>query len=309
MANVIRTRWLQRAGLMLSVCLLLWTTPAAAEAPVVDFDAARAMAHASHLSVTIGERTGGSDAEQQSVAWLASEFSSLGYAVEVQPFTFSSRGVEDVGMNVVAVKEGLPDYGTLYIGAHHDTAFDPFNGPGANDNAAGVAVLLEAATALASQEMTPTITFIAFGVEELGMVGSGHYVQELSPVEKMTAIGMLNLDCVGIGDKLHLIVRKEEHLDFAQNLLTDADSVRRSWEASDHFPFASSDIPATLFNMRYEDVHACGPNYHSSDDTLDTLETDALNRVGTNLLTAVQHLAEEAELRPVQNLYLPVVFE
>lgn len=309
MTDFVRTRWLRTVGITLVVCTLLWTAPVGAQAPVVDFDGERAMAYAEHLSVTIGERAGGSDAEQRSVAWLATVLSNLGYAVEVQPFIFTRLGVENVGMNVVAVKEGQPDYGTLYIGAHHDTAFAPFNGPGANDNAAGIAVLLEAATVLASQEMTPTVTFIAFGVEELGMVGSGRYVNELSPLDRLTAIGMFNLDCVGIGDKLHIIARRDEHIAFAQSLDTDADSIRTSWEASDHIPFSWAGIPAVLFNMRYEDTHACGPNYHSSDDTLETLEIDALNRVGANLLTAIQGLGQEAEAQPVQELFLPLVSE
>jgi alkaline phosphatase isozyme conversion protein len=281
--------------------------PFSAASSSIDFDADNALRHATYLSETIGERTAASAAEQRSVAWLASELFNLGYTVEVQPFGFSRWGEESIAMNVVAIKEGVPNYGTLYVGAHHDTAYDPFNGPGANDNASGIGVMLEAAEVLAHIEMTPTVKFIAFGAEELQMIGSSRYVAQLPPEERMAAIGMLNLDCVGIGEKLHVSVLHADHLDFANSLGVDADNISTSRQQSDHQPFAAVDIPAVFFNMSGLDGHACGPNYHSKSDTADTLEKEALQRVGSNLVAAIENLGEESTLRPIWRNYLPIV--
>ena len=69
--------------------------------------------------------------------------------------------------------------------------------PGADDNASGVAVLLELAKALAAGERPQrTIVFVAFTGEEAGLLGSKHYVAHPPfPLEK--TIGVINLDTVG----------------------------------------------------------------------------------------------------------------
>lgn len=310
MSKSVSERWrrMQFVGLAVLATFMLCLVPARAESNTDEFDADDALIHATVLSATIGERVVGSEGEYRSTAWLAAVLVNLGYTVEVQPFTFVSRGEARVGMNVVAVKEGQPGYGTIYVGAHHDTAPNPFNGPGANDNAAGVSVMLEAADVLANQEISPTIKFIAFGAEELGLAGSERYAEDLPSEEKMTAIGMLNLDCVGIGEQLQMHVIQSDDLDFAQSLAVDADKISVNLSASsDHHSFARVGIPAVLFSMRDPEQQACGPNYHSADDTIDTLESEAIQRVGTNLVTAIQGLSEQAEFQAVWRTYLPVV--
>jgi alkaline phosphatase isozyme conversion protein len=303
MADIRRLRF---TAVIILATLFAGLLPISAASKSIDFNAENALRHATYLSETIGERTAASAAEQRSVAWLASELFSLGYTVEVQPFGFSRGGEDLIGMNVVAVKEGLPNYGTIYVGAHHDTAHEPFNGPGANDNASGIAVMLEAAEVLVQSEMTPTVKFIAFGAEELQMIGSGRFVAQLPPEERMTAIGMLNLDCVGIGDELHVSVLYADHLDFAKKLGVDADNIGVDSQRSDHVPFATDDIPAAFFNMRDPDGHVCGPNYHSKSDTVDTLEKEAIQRVGSNLVIAIENLGRESAPRPIWRSYIPM---
>lgn len=295
--------------ILLLISILLFPQPlTSTAAPTTDFDATQALAYATHLASTIGERPAGSTGEHEAAAWLTTQFTNLGYAVTVEPFVYARQGVQTVGMNIVAVKAGQPDYGTIYVGAHYDTPVYPFAGPGANDNASGVGVLLEVAHLLASQPLTPTLILIAFSAEEDHLVGSDYYALHLTPVERMRAMGMLNLDCVGIGEALYLNVINPDHLAFAENLGVIADAIRYEPRAnSDHAPFAAIGMPAVYFDMHTEGSHACGPDYHTSRDTADKLALPTLQWTGNALVTALATLAHAAQPRPVWQLYLPLL--
>jgi hypothetical protein len=116
--------------------------------------------------------------------WLEDKFLSFGYAnVSVQPFWHSSWAGTGYGYNVIAVKEGTvePDH-VVMIGAHYDSycTNDPLNhAPGADDNASGVALVLEAARILADQPLRKTIMFVAFSAEEQWMFGSGYLADQV----------------------------------------------------------------------------------------------------------------------------------
>jgi Zn-dependent M28 family amino/carboxypeptidase len=71
---------------------------------------------------------------------------------------------------------------------------------GATDNACGIALILEAARVLGQQKgkLARTLRFVAFGVEELGLIGSGAYV-EAHKTEMPKIQFMLNLDMTGAG--------------------------------------------------------------------------------------------------------------
>ena len=166
--------------------------------------------------------------------------------------------------NVVAMLkgEGPSAEETIVIGAHYDhlgmkkTA----NGEsiiyhGANDNASGVAVMLEAAEILAKHEkkLPRRIVFIAFSGEESGMLGSFHYVNHpVVPLEK--TIAMINLDVVGRmqGDMLITIGTCTSPM-----LAKITDKVTKQHElnliempgvlaGSDHAPFYSCHIPVVF---------------------------------------------------------------
>ena len=112
--------------------------------------------------------------------------------------------------NVASVLEGqgpLADE-TIVVGAHYDHM--GYGGPGsrnanpksiyygADDNASGIAVLIEVARTLAHrpEKLARRVVFVAFTAEEMGLHGSNHYVQHpLVPIEKTVA--MVNLDMVG----------------------------------------------------------------------------------------------------------------
>jgi Zn-dependent M28 family amino/carboxypeptidase len=98
--------------------------------------------------------------------------------------------------NVIAETPTGDPTRVVVIGAHLDSVS---RGPGINDNGSGSATILEIAEVYAAQERTPRnkLRFIWFSAEEQGLVGSGVYVDSLSPAEQANILAMLNFDMVG----------------------------------------------------------------------------------------------------------------
>ena len=115
--------------------------------------------------------------------------------VEVSLTVASSPGVSE-GNNVVASGPVDPGRDTVVIGAHYDSVDA---GPGANDNGSGTGTLLEIARAVRGRDYPFNLVFVAFGDEEIGLVGSRHYVEALTPEERGRIAAMINLDMVGVG--------------------------------------------------------------------------------------------------------------
>lgn len=96
--------------------------------------------------------------------------------------------------------EETPGLQTIIISAHYDHlgAYQGNYFPGANDNASGVGVLLEAARVLTGKPALPCrVVFAAWTGEELGMYGSKHFASHFS-LERVAAV--INLDSLGTGD-------------------------------------------------------------------------------------------------------------
>ena len=99
-------------------------------------------------------------------------------------------------VNVIAETPGGDPSRTVVIGAHLDSV--PA-GPGINDNGSGSAGILEIAEVYAAQGRTPRnkLRFMWYGAEEIGLVGSTKYVEELTQDEKDDILAMLNFDMIG----------------------------------------------------------------------------------------------------------------
>ncbi|MGH9287883.1 MAG: M28 family peptidase [Acidimicrobiales bacterium] len=106
--------------------------------------------------------------------------------------------VEQLGesVNVIAETPGGDPNRTVIIGAHLDSVPE---GPGINDYGSGSAGILEIAEVYAAQHRAPRnkLRFMWYGVEELGLVGSTKYVEDLTQAEKDDILAMLNFDMIG----------------------------------------------------------------------------------------------------------------
>ena len=117
---------------------------------------------------------------------IASHFTSYGLTVTLEPVYYSGSYYD----NVVGTKLGTvyPDQEYI-IGAHYDSV----NNPGADDNASGIALVLECARILTQYDSEYTIRFIAFTREEQGLYGSTAYVNAHIGDD---VLGMISADMV-----------------------------------------------------------------------------------------------------------------
>jgi hypothetical protein len=173
-------------------------------------------------------REAGSQGSELASQYLAERFRSIGLQPleddYLQRFTFSPAVLRDPHAspdassdgeamlstsNIIGIVPGIdPQLSdeAIVIGAHYDHLGFGSRGSlapgeqaihnGADDNASGVAVLLELAQHFVTEPTGRTLVFIAFGGEELGTLGSQFYVAHPTwPIEQTVA--MLNLDMVG----------------------------------------------------------------------------------------------------------------
>ncbi|MEV5828706.1 M28 family metallopeptidase [Spirillospora sp. NPDC052242] len=139
-----------------------------------------------------GNRAHGTSGYRASLDYVRARLDAAGFATTVQSFT--ARGA--TGYNLIADWPGGDPDDVLMIGAHLDGVAA---GPGINDNGSGSAAILETALAVARADLRPGkhLRFAWWGAEELGLLGSTHYVNTLPSAERQKIGGYLNFDMVG----------------------------------------------------------------------------------------------------------------
>jgi hypothetical protein len=169
--------------------------------------------------------------------------------------------------------------------------------PGADDNASGVAVMLELAKALASGDKPRrTIVFVAFDGEEAGLLGSKHYVEH-PPFPLDQTIGVINLDTVGrLFDKKVSVIAtgtasEWPHIFRGAGFVTGVEGrmIPEALESSDQKSFIDEGVPAVQV---FTDPH---PDYHRPGDTADKVDGPGLVKVATFVKEGIAYLGERDE--------------
>ncbi|MFF8960576.1 M28 family metallopeptidase [Streptomyces sp. NPDC014894] len=139
-----------------------------------------------------GNRAHGRPGYKASVDYVKAKLDAAGFTTTVQQFT--SGGA--IGYNLIADWPGGDANQVLVAGAHLDSVT---SGAGINDNATGSAGVLETALAVSRAQLQPTkhLRFAWWGAEELGLIGSRHYVNNLPAAERAKISGYLNFDMIG----------------------------------------------------------------------------------------------------------------
>ncbi|WP_207947134.1 M28 family metallopeptidase [Actinomadura sp. 7K507] len=167
------------------------TTAAAPDIPI-----ANVKAHLSQFqriaSANGGNRAHGRPGYRASLDYVKGKLDAAGYQTAIQSFSY--RGA--TGYNLLADWPGGDTNDTLMVGGHLDGVTA---GPGINDNGSGSAAILETALAVARADHQPGrhLRFAWWGAEELGLIGSTYYVNNLSSAERSRIGGYLNFDMVG----------------------------------------------------------------------------------------------------------------
>lgn len=298
-----------------ALAALILAQPVCAGEPAASGGEGGAFRHVLALAGTIGPRKTGSEADRRAVDYVRGRMEEAGLSVTLQevvvaPYVDGERSIGS--WNVIGRLEGTsPDI--VIVAAHHDS--HSASVPGANDDASGVAVLLEAARAAARRPHRLTYLFISFCAEEEGLLGSRFYVEQadLAPVR-----GMIALELVGRGELLVGPVPRPPAL-WAQELLLRAAretgvkgvASRPLWTiaprfldlsfTSDHETFLDRKIPAFLLAGTYP-----AWTYHTIEDGVGGVRPESLDRAVRVVDRILQDLDQALPVPADDPHYLPI---
>ncbi|WP_302504239.1 M28 family peptidase [Geoalkalibacter halelectricus] len=283
----------------------------------------RLQAHVEHLAGTIGERNMWRYAQlQAAAAYIEEQFTAAGCAPTAQTYEVHDQPVS----NLIAEIPGNERAGEIVvIGAHYDSVL---GSPGANDNASGVAALLELARRFCEQPQARTLRLIAFVNEEppffkTPQMGSRVYAEAArARGDRITA--MVSLETIGYYSEREgsqrfplpplrfLYPTRGNFLAFVANLrsrglLKEALEAFRAAEVlpaeglvapgwlvgvdwSDHWSFWRVGYPAIMVT---DTALFRYPHYHSPSDTPDKVDYPALTRVTLGLEAMVMKLCRD----------------
>jgi Zn-dependent M28 family amino/carboxypeptidase len=276
--------------------------------------------HVAMLADSIGERniwrSGTLDA---AAGYIEGEFRRFGYAVNRQ--TYVADGVEVSNLEV-ELPGRTPGAEVVVIGAHYDSVVGC---PGANDNATGVAALLEIARVFAETHPSRTLRFVAFVNEEppffqTEQMGSRRYARRCRESGDKI-VGMLSLETIGYysseeGSQHYpfpfslFYPNTADFLGFVGNVSSRAliGQVKSAFETSGDFPCESAAVPGWLTGIGWSDHWSFWEedypalmvtdtalfrfdHYHTPEDTPDKVDFDSLARVTAGLVWVAADLA------------------
>ncbi len=257
---------------------------------------------------------------EEKAAIIVDKLGSFGLAVNSQPVFYKQRNYR----NIIATLQGSgSEKEMLLVGAHYDS---PRGSPGADDNASGVAVLLETARILSGSKFTKTIQFVAFTLEEPQtwnhsiLRGSRHFVRE---ARKSGALydAVLILESVGytdgrelsqivppligvpvsnVGDFLAVIANQRSRR-LMETFCRCASNQAPGLKLLSHaFPFQGYLLPQSRFSdhasfwnggypalMLTDTAMFRNPHYHTRHDTHDTLNFDFMADVARSVVAFI----------------------
>ena len=221
--------------------------------------------------------------------WIASRMLALGLEVEQQPFYASTwLGSGNAAPNVIGIQRGTK-YPDTYVvcGSHFDSfSWEAFGGsglaPGADDNATGVASVLESARIMTQYEFEYSIIYCAYGCEEMGLYGSEAYASRCQE-QGMDIIGYFNNDMNGYlnpGDQIHIDCIYPNSVEPIGTYYMNVGEVYYPELPIRHVNFNEGDSDHTSFNNHgymgiypFEDYENYSPYIHTPDDVIGTSVT------------------------------------
>ena len=304
--------------LVLALAQPIFFRPAKRPVPTVDAD--RLRTHVVNLSERFSPRSVEHPQNlQQAARYIAEEFARAGAAVSEQPYQVEGR----LYRNVIA-RFGEERGERIVVGAHYDA----FAGlPGADDNASGVAGLLELAHLLSKTQLPRRVELVAFALEEppvfrgpsMGSLQHARWLKE----QKIKVRAMLSLEMIGYFSDAHdsqkyplpglsLIYGKQGNFIVVAGRFNDESLVRRvkrAMTSANDLPVHSINALSMIPGIDWSD-HASywqqgysaamitdtsfyrNPHYHTANDVAATLDYPRIAQVVQQVYAAVLDLAK-----------------
>ena len=271
-------------------------------------------------------RQTGSEGEKKAADYIAQRFDDLGleekgtngyfqdfkFTPKTDPhseasFTESEDSRTVIGRNVLGYIDNKAER-TIVIGAHYDhLGYGDLGGSlfrgeekeihnGADDNASGVAVMLNLAYRLRDHNKNNNYLFMAFSGEELGLLGSNFFVKNSTvPVDKINY--MFNMDMVGrlTNEKTLAIYGTGTSPLFKQTVMSNNETFKiieneSGVGPSDHTSFYLGDIPVLHF---FTGQHS---DYHKPTDDADKLNYEGMQLISDYIFTLISDLDNNGKL-------------
>ncbi|MFJ8589114.1 M28 family metallopeptidase [Streptomyces sp. NPDC093595] len=296
--------------------------PAAADAAAApDIPIANVKAHLSQFQSIAGANGGnrahGRSGYKASIDYVKGKLDAAGFTTTVQQFTYNGT----TGYNLVADWPGGDANQVLMAGAHLDSVS---SGAGINDNGSGSAAVLETALAVSRAQFKPAkhLRFAWWGAEELGLVGSKYYVNNLPATERAKVAGYLNFDMIGSPNPGYFVYDDDPTIektfkDYFAGLGVPTEIETEGDGRSDHASFKNVGIPVGgLFTGASRTKTSAQAQkwggtagqafdrcYHSSCDSTSNINDTALDRNSDAVAHAIWTLSAGTTEPPTGDTY------
>ncbi|MEV5671383.1 M28 family metallopeptidase [Streptomyces sp. NPDC052071] len=311
----------------LAVAALLATAAPAAQATpeavaaAPDIPLANVKAHLTQFqsiaTANGGNRAHGRTGYKASVDYVKAKLDAAGYTTALQQFTYGGA----TGYNLIADWPGGDPNQVLMAGSHLDSVT---SGAGINDNGSGSAAVLETALAVSRAQLAPDkhLRFAWWGAEELGLVGSKYYVNNLATTERSKLAGYLNFDMIGSPNPGYFVydddpVIEQTFKDYYAGLSIPTEIETEGDGRSDHAPFKNVGVPVGgLFSgADYTKTSAQAQKwggtagqafdrcYHASCDTTANINDTALDRNSDAVAHAIWTLSAGTVTPPTGTVF------
>ena len=248
----------------------------------------------------------------ESGQWIYEQFENLGLEVEEHEFKY---GANESSPNIIATQWGTK-YPDQYIvcGSHYDSYSHSGMCPGADDNATGVATVLETARILSEYNFERTIIYCSFSAEEQGMIGSKAYAKFCVDMG-FNVVGYFNNDMNGYlheGNEIHIdLIYPDEAAPLGDYYMNLAGVYFPEMQVR-HITFTGGDSDHTSFNeygfmgiYPFEDKENYSPFIHSGNDVIgESVNSFEQSQIFTQMnIASVATLASLSRENIVENEY------
>ena len=277
--------------------------------------------HINRLAVDIGPRPVTNELSiKKTENYITNYFKNIGLQVQLQQYKYGNYDITNI---ITGSQENLLSSKYYVIGAHYDSVPETY---GADDNASGIAVLLELARYTMQEKISLPVRFVAFTAEEPPTFGTryqGSKVFVKSALEnKDEILGAIILEMVGytsneqayplvlkwmgypskgnfigiVGNRKSKKFGQSIFQSFKKNAQLPVETLFvpfNGWilpdtRLSDHSPFWDAGLPAVMIT---DTAFFRNPNYHTPKDTFDTLDYFFMAELVKSLLITLKKLS------------------
>ena len=252
---------------------------------------------------------------EEAAQWLYTQFEDLGLDVEEFPFDYLGNPSSP---NIIATQWGtkFPDK-YIICGSHYDSHRSGDGDktcPGADDNATGVATVLETARILSEYSFEYSILYCAFSAEEIGLIGSEAYASYCAEMG-MDIIAYFNNDMNGYlheGNEIHVDLIYPETVATLGDYYKNVAGIYFPEMEVRHIEFTAGDSDHTSFNNNgfmgiypFEDKDNYSPYIHTKDDVIgiSVNSFEQSQRFTQMNLACVAHMANLSTENIMENVY------